>query len=236
MHKPSPEVYVDNIDPIRAVEEGISKALNENKRLAIVLGAQWCHDSRGFAATLIKPEMQKLIDESYEVIYLNVGYYRDLRAVTKRFGQAIYYATPTVMIVDPATETLLNGTDMHIWGNADSLPFSAYVDNFTKYSKQDALDIALKQKDMMDEQTKKRIDDFESFQAQRLYEAYQILVPGMIKEDTTKQPNDEFIAKWIEVRNFRMNLQTDIQALREKALSNPNSDIELPVYQPFSWQ
>jgi hypothetical protein len=236
-HQPSTtSVYIEHDNPLEALDNALASAKANDKRLAVVLGAQWCHDSRGFADTLTTPQMEQIVDKSYEVLYLDVGYYKDLRMVTQRFGQPIYFATPTVMIVDPVSETLLNASDMHIWGSADSLSLSTYTDNFTKYAKTEALQIAKQQQSKLSADANNKIDDFATFQAERLFDAYQVLVPGMIEEDKTKKTNDEFTAKWIEVRNFRMRLQKDLQALREQAISNPNAEVDLPVYMPFSWQ
>ena len=46
---------------------------NEQKHGLIVFGANWCHDSRSFAATLNSIRFEKLLKNNYEILYVDVG-------------------------------------------------------------------------------------------------------------------------------------------------------------------
>lgn len=239
-HENSPKVYVESADPMQDVQNGLNKALTNNKRLLLVLGAQWCHDSRGLASNFATPEMSAITNAHYEVVYVDVGYFNDLRAITERFSQPHYFATPTVMIIDPQTETLLNAGDMAMWGSADSVALDEYLAYFDRYSIQssptDIVQQTINNEQKMTREAKKQLQAFAKFQAQRLMEAYTVLAPNMIIEDETKEPNQVFFDQWGEVRKFRMSLQKDLQALREKAQKEQLSQLELPTYPPFSWE
>ena len=239
-HKSSPMVYVESANPMQDVQNGLNKALSNNKRLLLVMGAQWCHDSRGLASNFATPEMLAITNAHYEVVYVDVGYFKDLRAITERFSQPHYFATPTVMIIDPKTETLLNASDMSIWGSADSLALSEYLAYFSRYSAKnspaDIVQQTINNEQKMTREARNQLQAFSKFQAQRLTRAYAVLVPNMIKEDETQQANQVFFDQWGEVRKFRMALQKDLQALRERARTEPLSQLELPTYPPFSWE
>ena len=45
----SETVYVSSDHPMDDVQKALVKAKSSNKLLLIVMGAQWCHDSRGLA-------------------------------------------------------------------------------------------------------------------------------------------------------------------------------------------
>ena len=96
-----------------------------------VLGAQWCHDSRGLAANFSKPAMQEILQQKYETLFIDVGFLKDRRNVTERFDYPAYFATPTVLIIAPDTKQLLNQSSLQIWQAADSVDFDTYLNQFS---------------------------------------------------------------------------------------------------------
>ena len=223
--------YRESTDPEADVQQALERARQGNKRLLVVMGAQWCHDSTGLAATFSEPEMAAILEQSYETVFVDVGYFKDLRGITRRFNQPHYFATPTVMIIDPESERLLNASDMYIWGSADSLPLARYLEYFDRYAKHQDSDpwVAPAVRTA-------RLDEFEQHNSERLMDAYEKLIPGMREENRAGRASSGFYTRWREVREFRMQLQRDIQALREQAAANPEAPLSLPVYAPFSWE
>lgn len=224
-------VYLESADPGGDVQQALERAQQENKQLLVVMGAQWCHDSRGLAATFAEPEMAAILEQGYETVFVDVGYLTDLREITQRFNQPAYFATPTVMIIDPASERLLNASDMHIWGSADSVPLERYVDYFSAYADQQNSDAARAAPPRA-----AALEQFEQRNAQRLTDAYAGLAPLMRAKDSTGKASADFYTRWREVRKYRMQLQRDIQALREQAAANPEKPLSLPSYEAFSWE
>jgi len=225
-HAANPAVYQPSSSPMSDVQQAIDKAKSSNKLLLLVLGAQWCHDSRGLASQFASPELAPLLTKHYEILYLDVAYFNDLRAITERFGQPHYYATPTVMLINPNTNELLNAATMDIWGRADSIAQSEYIDYFEKHS--DRTNAVQQNISAQHLQTIKR---FEQAQGERLAQAYKVLIPGLKTNDNSA----EFYALWTEVKTYRTRLQKDIQALYAQAHNAPNESLVLPEYPAFSW-
>lgn len=213
------------------VQNALEKAKASEKHLLIVMGAQWCHDSRGLVDKFEDEELANLLSENYELIFVDVGYYKDLRDISQRFSQAHYFATPTVMIIDAQNERLINAKDMHIWGSADSMPLSKYLDYFEAYANNHSAVFV-----PLPESHQSAIIAFEQQNAQRLTDAYNMLVPNMKIEDQSGEANDIFITQWREVRTYRTSLQKDIQSIRQQAIESPNLPIVFPMYEPFSWE
>lgn len=233
--KENDSVYISSESPMQDVQNALNRAKLNDKLLLIVMGAQWCHDSRGLVDNFQRPQLNRILEQSYELIYLDVGYYKDLRTISNRFGQAHYFATPTVMIIDPASEQLINTDDMAMWGNADSIPFATYLEYFGKYTDTNIKALAQRHSGISTEHIL-AILDFESRNAERLQYAYGMLVPDMIEEDLTGKYSDTFIARWNEVRAYRMKLQADIQTLYKQAKTKPSTALVFPSYPPFSWE
>ncbi|WOJ94841.1 thioredoxin family protein [Congregibacter variabilis] len=227
----NPSAYVDSPDPMLDVQRALDRAKSSGKLLLLVMGAQWCHDSTGLVEKFAAPEVASVLANHYETVFVDVGYFKDLRQITRRFDQPHYFATPTVMIVNANTERLINAKDMHIWGSADSVPTQQYLDYFSVYANNPSPQYV----PLPDSQASV-VSAFEQQNSQRLQEAYEVLVPGMKLEDRTGKAAKEFLKQWGEVRQYRTSLQQDIFRLRRQVQEAPDESLTLPQYEAFSWE
>jgi len=118
------------------VDAAIETAKATGSKALIVMGANWCHDSRGLAGRFERPEFQTLIENSYELVYVsagtNPGQNDQNREVSERFGVDKIEGTPTVFIVTGEGE-VLNSESAGYWRNAHSIPTDmsfAYFDYY----------------------------------------------------------------------------------------------------------
>lgn len=228
------DVFIAAANPMLEVEVTLNKAKQNNKLALIVLGAQWCHDSTGLAEKFDSPEMKLILASSFETVYIDVGYLQDRRDITQRFGQANYYATPTVLIVNPETEQLLNGNTLQKWGFADSVPVTEYTEYFAGFNNSQKADSK-----QITQEHSTQIEQFKSHQSERLMKAYTVLRPDL-KADVEKAAgtdyDPQFVERWVEVRKFRLKLQKDIQQLYVQASNHPQDKLNLPLYEKFSFE
>lgn len=228
-YKPSADVMAD-------VDRTLAAARDSGKLALIVMGATWCHDSRGLAKRFRDAEVGEVITQDYETLYVDVGYLDQARAVNQRFGMPSIYATPTVMIIDPETETLKNARTMHVWRNADSVSYSDTKDYFSREAK------TARQPDVAPGQMLAAyyaaIDAFEAREAERLVEGYNLIGPQLAM-GTGNYP-DGFEKLWGEVRKFRYRLTDDLLALRaqaeELAAEGISEPLVFPSYGALSWE
>lgn len=101
------------------VDAALAAAAERGTKALIVMGGNWCHDSRSLAAVLERPETAALIAENYELVWVNVGRKVLNQDVAQRFGLDGTPGTPTV-IVARADGTILNPDDAPTWRNAAS--------------------------------------------------------------------------------------------------------------------
>ncbi|MEM6538569.1 MAG: thioredoxin family protein [Pseudomonadota bacterium] len=111
-------------DRDRNAEFDVMSALEEAKRsdqnVALILGANWCHDSRGLAGRFEhSSRLKTLADQSLPVVYVDVGYRDRNLEIARRFGIEDLKGTPTILIVSPEGK-LLNRDTVHNWRNAAS--------------------------------------------------------------------------------------------------------------------
>jgi thiol-disulfide isomerase/thioredoxin len=236
---PDGRQYASSADPLADVHAALVRAKSADRRLLVVLGANWCHDSRALAARLGHSPLAELIQQHYERVFVDVGYYENGRDVVQHFGVANYYATPTVLIVDPASGLVINNKDRHQWGSAYRIDMSASVQYFEKWSRDDQLaetapDSAEFRNLMLE------IDNFELQQANRVAAGYAVVGPMLEATDAGNEP-EEFDARWNELRKFRSAIPRDVRELRDDArhrVTAGEQDVELewPAYSSLSWE
>jgi len=221
------------------VEQTLATAKSQNKQALFVLGAQWCHDSKGLAQNFSTPQMQKILQENYQVLFIDVGYLEKGFDVVKQFELPVYYGTPTVMVVEPNSAKILNRQTMQKWLSADRVPLAEYIEYFDNFATSNKVTVEVN-KPMQTYLNK--INNFEKQQAQRLKIAYGIVGPLLQQymESDNKKASGEFSNKWEQVHDLRYRIQDDIQDLIAQAKSNvatgSSAPLILPTYPAFTWE
>jgi len=120
------------------IDKALARARVRGTKVMVVMGANWCPDSRSLAARLDKPKFQTLIADNYELVYVSAGTdpgQKDQnRDVSKRFGVDAIVGTPTVFIAMP-DGTVLNEDSAGYWRHAESLPVDMSYAYFDMYAK-----------------------------------------------------------------------------------------------------
>jgi len=114
-----PRPFDEARDAMADVDAALARAETRGVRALLVLGGNWCHDSRGLAAKFQTPDLAALIAAKYELVWVDVGRRDRNLDVAKRFGVGDLLGTPTVLIVSPAGD-LLNADSVHDWRDAAS--------------------------------------------------------------------------------------------------------------------
>jgi thiol-disulfide isomerase/thioredoxin len=101
------------------VDAALGRAQTGNRMVLLVMGANWCHDSRALAGWFAQPRFAAMIAARYELVYVDVGYKDRNIDIARRFGISKIKGTPTVMILNGQGK-LLNKKDAPSWRNASS--------------------------------------------------------------------------------------------------------------------
>jgi thiol-disulfide isomerase/thioredoxin len=115
------------------VEAALSRAKAGDRLAIIVMGANWCHDSRALAGWFATPRFSKMIAARYELVFVDVGYRDRNLDIAKGFGFKALKGTPTVLIVDGYGK-LLNKKDAPSWRNAASRSGEAIYAAFAEFT------------------------------------------------------------------------------------------------------
>jgi len=236
---PDGRLFQPSVDPLVDVQQALSRAGDGDRLALVVLGANWCHDSRALASRLHRSPLAELIQKDYELVFVDVGFYDKGREVAQQFGVAHYYATPTVLIIDPLSGQLVNDEDRHIWSNAFNIDMSSSVRYFEKWAMNDTVADSVVDSTQL-KQLYAEIDQFEQQLAERVAAGYAVVGP-MLEAYKAGNAPEEFDASWDELRDFRVAIPGDIRELRDEAqrrVSAGEKDIQLlfPEYPLQSWE
>jgi len=101
------------------VDEALANAATSGKHAIVVMGANWCHDSRALAGWFETPRFQKLLNDHFEVRFIDVGKKDRNIDVAQRFGIIDIVGTPTIIVTD-SNGDVLNLETAPTWRNAAS--------------------------------------------------------------------------------------------------------------------
>jgi len=236
---PDGALFQPSIDPLADVQQALGRAGDGDRLALVVLGANWCHDSRALAARLHRSPLAEVIQQHYELVFVDVGFYENGRDVAQQFGVAHYYATPTVLIIDPSSGQLINDEDRHQWSNAYRIDMPTSVRYFEKWLKDDSAADSVVDSTQL-KQLYAEIDQYEQQMAERAAAGYAVVGP-MLEAYEAGNAAEEFDASWDELRDFRVAIPKDIRKLRDEAqrrVFEGDKDIQLlfPEYPLLSWE
>lgn len=137
-HEPRPYDFAANA---RAdVDAALLRAAGAGRKTLIVMGSNWCHDSRALAANFQTPAFETLIAQHYELVYVDLGEVkrgpRDRNIdIAQRYGIEQVVGSPTVLIISSGGE-ILNRATAPTWRNAASRSLDETYRYFEAYANQ----------------------------------------------------------------------------------------------------
>ncbi len=135
---PEANPYAEDANAMMVVDAALRRASEKGKRVILVMGANWCHDSRGLAGLLETDRFTAMLDDNFEVVYVHAGQPRENEAanldVARRFGIDTLIGTPNVFILTAAGERLNAEEDVLGWRDAASRDPDDVYEYFAGYA------------------------------------------------------------------------------------------------------
>lgn len=235
--------YDDYPEPVAALEvarqfdEAKAIAAKQQQLLMVVLGANWCHDSRDFSNKLEQDAVATQLSSRFHVLKVNVGYFDTLQPLLGLFDIPVLYGTPTVIIVDPATGQVLNEDTLAYWRSSETRSIDDTLVYFGNYPAQSqGADGSSLSPALIDALA--RIDSFEREQGERITRAFVVAGQLMATSDINNPPQ-LFITQWSSLGAVRGRMPDDLVALRAEARAQDAAGanpivLEFPQYSLFT--
>lgn len=121
--RPDAKSYAVSANAMGDVDTALTRAAASGKRVLVIFGANWCHDSTALAGWLETPRFAALLAERYEPVFVNVGLPQTGDGhnldVARRFGLAEMKGTPALVVL-AADGRAINLDTAASWRNAAS--------------------------------------------------------------------------------------------------------------------
>lgn len=105
------------------VDAAVARARQSGKRVLLVMGADWCGDSRALAGWLGTDRFTELISRKYELVYIDIGMARagdrPNLGIARRFGVPALPGSPNVLVLT-GDGVLVNASTATTWRDAGS--------------------------------------------------------------------------------------------------------------------
>ena len=107
-----PKVYNESIDPLKQIEQTVSKASKNKKNIIVQLGGNWCIWCLRFADFITKDaDIKTAIDKDYEYIHVNIPrrgtpQYEAAAPLQKRLNNAGRFGYPVLVVLSPSGKVL----------------------------------------------------------------------------------------------------------------------------------
>jgi thioredoxin-related protein len=135
---PEVKAYDKSRDASADVDAALLRAKENGRRIILVMGANWCHDSRGLAGWLAEPRFAEMLKDKYEIVYVNIGKPQRDKGVNleiaERFGVKQVKNTPLVLVLSPQGLLLNTIDDARSWRNAASREEDEIFDYFNQFT------------------------------------------------------------------------------------------------------
>lgn len=128
---PEARSYTVSANATADVDAAFDRASQNDKRVLLVMGANWCHDSRALAGWLATERFEALVEAKYELVFVNVGMPQTGDGhnleIAQRFGVEELPGTPNLLVLT-AEGDLVNADTATTWRNSASRDEDAIYD------------------------------------------------------------------------------------------------------------
>ncbi len=133
---PLPLPYNEAANADTDVAAAKARAKASGKLLLIDLGGNWCGDCRVLAGIMTLPEMKAFMDAHYVEVAVDVGRFDRNLQVPAHYGiTQRLEGVPSVLVVDPASDTLINSGHVAALADARSMTPQAIADWLAQWTR-----------------------------------------------------------------------------------------------------
>jgi thiol-disulfide isomerase/thioredoxin len=133
---PLPYPYDVDANADKAVARAKAEAKKTGRLLLIDLGGNWCGDCRVLDGTLELPAVKAFMDKHYVVAMVDVGRFERNLQIPAHYGfKTRLKGVPTLLVVDPVTDRLINRDDVFALSSAGDMSPQALADWLARWPK-----------------------------------------------------------------------------------------------------
>jgi thioredoxin 1 len=95
-------IYSDSADAKVEIQQALTKARQEHKRVILDFGGNWCGDCQVLDIYFHDPSNVHLLNQYYELVDVNIGEYNRNLDVAQKYGIPLQKGVPALVVLSPA--------------------------------------------------------------------------------------------------------------------------------------
>ncbi|WP_242186346.1 thioredoxin family protein [Sphingomonas sp. CARO-RG-8B-R24-01] len=134
---PLPLPYDEAANARAQIAAARARAKAGHKFLLVDLGGNWCLDCRILAGTMDLPALHSFLARHYEIVTVDVGRFDKNMDIAAHYGLDGHFGggVPSVLIIDPRTDTLRNAGRTAALADARTLTPQALADWLAQWTR-----------------------------------------------------------------------------------------------------
>jgi thiol:disulfide interchange protein len=104
------DLYPATADAKREIEGALTFAANENKRVMLIFGGNWCYDCHVLDQALHEGDAGKIVKESYLLVHVDIGEGDKNLDLVKKYETTLDFGVPTVVLLNGAGHVIYSST------------------------------------------------------------------------------------------------------------------------------
>ena len=101
------ELYPDNADAKKEIDEALAAAAKDHKRVLLVFGANWCFDCFALDYRFHQAGIQPIVDKNYHVVHVDIGRNDKNQDLVKKYNVPVEAkGIPSLAVLDSKGRTL----------------------------------------------------------------------------------------------------------------------------------
>jgi len=105
------DLYPANADAKKEINEALQAALNENKRILLIFGANWCYDCHVLDHALRDGDAGKIVSEKYLLVHVDIGDGATNGDLVSKYKIPLDKGVPAVVVLDAGGKALYSSSD-----------------------------------------------------------------------------------------------------------------------------
>ena len=104
------DLYPANADAKKEIAGALTFAANENKRVMLIFGGNWCYDCHVLDQALHDGEAGKIVKESFLLVHVDIGEGDKNLDLVKKYETTLDFGVPTVVLLNGAGHVIYSST------------------------------------------------------------------------------------------------------------------------------
>ena len=104
------DLYPANADANKEIEDALKLAANNNKRVMLIFGGNWCYDCHVLDQALHEGEAGKIFKDHFLLVHVDIGEGDKNLDLVKKYETTLDFGVPTVVLLNGSGRVIYSST------------------------------------------------------------------------------------------------------------------------------